>query len=52
MSPLAGPLWGYYVHILSRGEEANNCRTRSYRIRRWVVDRTHAWFNRFRRLLI
>ena len=44
--------WSYCVHILSRREEADNCLTRGYRIRRWFVDRTHAWFNRFRRLLI
>ncbi|AKB47815.1 Mobile element protein [Methanosarcina sp. Kolksee] len=23
-----------------------------YRTRRWVVERTHSWLNRFRRLLI
>ncbi|VVB55727.1 Transposase DDE domain protein [uncultured archaeon] len=23
-----------------------------YRARRWVVERTHSWLNRFRRLLI
>ncbi|MFZ0325859.1 MAG: transposase, partial [Nitrososphaeraceae archaeon] len=23
-----------------------------YRARRWVVERTHSWMNRFRRLLI
>ena len=44
--------WGYQVHLLGRGEEADKCRTPGYRARRWVVERTHAWFNRFRRLLI
>jgi len=44
--------WGYRVHILGRGEEADKCRTPGSRARRWVVERTHAWFNRFRRLLI
>ncbi|WP_442905589.1 IS5 family transposase [Hymenobacter sp. PAMC 26628] len=44
--------WGYRVHILSRGEEADKCRTPGYRARRWVVERTHAWFHQFRRLLI
>jgi putative transposase len=24
----------------------------SYRAKRWVVERSHAWMNRFRRLLI
>jgi putative transposase len=43
---------GYADHIKSRGEEAALCRTPGYRARRWVVERTHSWFNRFRRLLI
>ncbi|AKB78703.1 Mobile element protein [Methanosarcina horonobensis HB-1 = JCM 15518] len=36
-----------------RGEE--NIRKKEipgYRARRWVVERTHSWINRFRRLLI
>jgi len=44
---------GYVPHIKARGEEV---RRRSaiprYRARRWVVERTHSWLNRFRRLLI
>ena len=40
------------IHIPSRGEEADNYRMRGYCTRRWVVDRTHVWLNRFRRLLI
>ncbi|AMJ67464.1 hypothetical protein AXW84_20070 [Hymenobacter sp. PAMC 26628] len=43
--------WGYRVHILGRGEEAEKRRTPGYRARRWVVERTHAGFHRFRRLL-
>lgn len=43
---------GYQAYILSRGEEAHKCRTPGYRARRWVVERTHAWFRHFRRLLI
>lgn len=40
-------------HIKSRGEEARDLKTKSgYRARRWVVERTHTWTNRFRRLLI
>jgi putative transposase len=38
---------GYVVHI--RGSTAEARRKRS---RRWVVERAHAWLNRFRRLLI
>jgi putative transposase len=45
--------WGYTAHIKSRGEEAaERARIPGYRARRWVVERTHSWFNRFRRLLI
>lgn len=45
--------WGYTAHIKSRGEEESERRkTPGYRARRWVVERTHSWFNRFRRLLI
>ena len=44
---------GYVAHIKARGEEV---RRRfvipRYRARRWVVERTHSWLNRFRRLLI
>ena len=46
--------YGYTIHIPLRGEER---RTKSevipgYRARHWVVERTHSWMNRFRRLLI
>ena len=45
--------WGYTAHIKARGQEqAERQRIPGYRARRWVVERTHAWFNRFRRLLI
>lgn len=45
--------WGYTVHIKSRGEEQTARRNiPGYRARRWVVERTHSWINRFRRLLI
>lgn len=45
--------WGYTAHIKTRGEEASEKKTTpGYRSRRWVVERTHSWFNRFRRLLI
>lgn len=43
----------YTAHIRSRGEEAAHLRrTAGQRARRWVVERTHSWLNRFRRLLI
>lgn len=43
----------YIPHIRSRGEEAQaKCEVPKYRARRWVVERTHSWMNRFRRILI
>lgn len=45
--------WGYVGHIRSRSQEqAAQHREPGKRARRWVVERTHAWLNRFRRLLI
>ena len=41
----------YRPHIRRRGEERRACRGGT-RARRWVVERTHSWFNRFRKLLI
>jgi putative transposase len=43
----------YVAHIKSRGEETNlKKHVPGFRARRWVVERTHSWINRFRRLLI
>lgn len=42
---------GYTPHVRQRGEEAKACR-KGQRARRWVVERTHSWFNRFRKLLV
>jgi transposase len=45
--------WAYTAHIKARGTEAAERKSiPGYRCRRWVVERTHSWFNRFRRLLI
>ncbi len=45
--------WKYIPHIKARGEETSaKERIPGYRCRRWVVERTHSWMNRFRRLLI
>jgi len=45
--------YGYTAHIRTRGEERSaKCQIPGYRARRWVVERTHSWLNRFRRLLI
>jgi putative transposase len=44
---------GYTKHIRSRGEEKGERKViPGYRARRWKVERTHSWLNRFRRLLI
>ncbi len=42
--------YGYTAHIRRRGEE--KVKILGFRARRWVVERTHSWLNRFRRLLI
>ena len=45
--------YGYTIHIPLRGEHRANCkRIPGYRARHWIVERTHSWMNRFRRLLI
>lgn len=45
--------FGFTAHIRSRGEEAKEiAREAGQRARRWVVERTHSWLNRFRRILI
>ena len=45
--------FGYTAHIRSRGEEAQQLkRDARFKARRWVVERTHSWMNRFRRILI
>jgi len=44
--------YGYTAHIWRRGEENIRRDIPGYRARRWVVERTHSWLNRFRRLLI
>ena len=45
--------YGYTAHIPARGENPKHRKQLpGYRSRRWVVERTHSWMNRFRRLLI
>ena len=44
---------GFRPHIRTRGEEIRlKARTPGWRARRWVVERTHSWFNRNRAILI
>ena len=43
--------YGYTIHIRLRGEYRVNCkRIPGYRARHWIVESTHSWMNRFRRL--
>ena|SRR5258706_652437 len=45
--------FGFTAHIRSRGEEAKALgREAGTRARRWVVERSHSWMNRFRRILV
>ena len=40
------------LHLRTRGEEAAAKRYANAKARRWVVERTHSWLNRFRSILI
>ena len=43
----------YHLHLAKRQADKTAVPTpKQYPARRWVVERTHAWHNRFRRLLI
>jgi putative transposase len=45
--------FGFTAHSRARGEEAQAIKQEAgYKARRWVVERTHSWMNRFRRVLI
>ena len=44
--------FGFTAHIRARGEEAPMLKRHAgAKARRWVVERTHRWMNRFRRVL-
>jgi hypothetical protein len=46
-------VFGFTAHLHGRGEEAQVLKRQAgFRARRWVVERTHSWMNRFRRILI
>jgi putative transposase len=41
--------FGFTAHIRCRGEEAQEVKRQAgHKARRWVVERTHSWMNRFR----
>jgi putative transposase len=44
--------FGFTLHLRTRGEETEAKRRAGTKARRWVVERTHSWMNRFRRILI
>ena len=45
--------FGFTAHIRGRGEEAQAIKKEAgFKARRWVVERTHSWMNRFRRILV
>lgn len=45
--------FGFTLHLRSRGEEAKEIKKKAgHKARRWVVERTHSWLNRFRRILV
>ncbi len=44
---------GFTAHIKARGAEAKEIKQEAgKKARRWVVERSHSWLNRFRRILV
>jgi transposase len=44
--------FGFTAHLRARGEEARAIKQEvGFKARCWVVERTHSWLNRFRRIL-
>jgi transposase len=44
---------GYTPHVRTRGEEIQEKKTNpAWKARRWVVEVSHSWFNRFRKILV
>jgi transposase len=50
-TPLICERLGMQAHVRPRGEEKTE-KEQGKQPRRWVVERTHGWLNRYRRLLI
>lgn len=45
--------FGFTAHIRARGEAAKAIKDEAgFKARRWVVERTHSWMKRFRRILV
>ena len=47
-------LWqGYTPHVMGRGEEKKKLKkNKNRKARRWVIERTMSWINRYRKILI
>lgn len=44
---------GYIPHVKTRGEEIQKKKNApGWKARRWVVEVSHSWFNRFRKILV
>lgn len=44
---------GYIPHVKRRGEEIQEKKDNpTWKARRWVVEVSHSWFNRFRKILV
>ena len=44
---------GYVPYVKQRGEEIREKKANpGYKARRWIVEVSHSWFNRFRKLLV
>lgn len=45
--------FGFTAHMRARGDEVKELkREAGKKARRWVVERSHSWLNRFRRILV
>lgn len=45
--------FGFTAHVRARGEESKAIkRAAGFKARRWVVERSHSWMNRFRAILV
>jgi putative transposase len=45
--------FSYTAHVPPSGVQAQRIKRHTrHKVRRWVVERTHSWMNRFRRILI
>jgi putative transposase len=45
--------FGFTAHLRARGEEAKALKQElGFKARRWVVERTHSWMHRLRRVLL